>query len=101
MLIILVLFGCLFAAQCRWARRGDVWEATDLIQQMKRERVHPDIHTYTSMINACSKAGDMAVSTISKYSFLFFSFKIYYNTDSGTCYTNHDSCLYLPEYQTV
>lgn len=49
---------------CRWARRGDVWEAADLMQQMKREGVQPDIHTYTSFINACSKAGDMQVSAI-------------------------------------
>lgn len=46
---------------CRWARRGDVWEAADLIQQMKHEGVQPDIHTYTSFINACCKAGDMLV----------------------------------------
>lgn len=46
---------------CRWARRGDVWEAADLMQQMKQEGVQPDIHTYTSFINACCKAGDMLV----------------------------------------
>lgn len=45
----------------RWARRGDVWEAADLMQQMKQEGVQPDIHTYTSFINACCKAGDMQV----------------------------------------
>lgn len=31
------------------------------MQQMKQEGVQPDIHTYTSFINACSKAGDMQV----------------------------------------
>lgn len=46
---------------CRWARRGDVWEAADLMQQMKQEGVRPDIHTYTSFINACCRAGDMSV----------------------------------------
>lgn len=51
----------LVAICCSWARRGDVWEAADLMQQMKREGVQPDIHTYTSFINACCKAGDMAV----------------------------------------
>lgn len=44
-----------------WARRGDVWEAADLMQQMRKEGVQPDIHTYTSFINACCKAGDMLV----------------------------------------
>ncbi|KAL0299126.1 UNVERIFIED_CONTAM: Pentatricopeptide repeat-containing protein, chloroplastic [Sesamum radiatum] len=44
-----------------WARRGDVWEAADLMQQMRQEGVQPDIHTYTSFINACCKAGDMMV----------------------------------------
>ncbi|MQM08100.1 hypothetical protein Taro_040961 [Colocasia esculenta] len=39
--------------------KGDVWEAADLMQQMKSEGVLPDIHTYTSFINACCKAGDM------------------------------------------
>lgn len=46
---------------CRWARRGDVWEAADLMQQMKRDGIQPDIHTYTSFVNACCKAGDMLV----------------------------------------
>ncbi|KAL6495095.1 hypothetical protein OROGR_030777 [Orobanche gracilis] len=40
-----------------WARRGDVWEAADLMQQMRQAGVQPDIHTYTSFINACCKAG--------------------------------------------
>ena len=31
------------------------------MQQMKQEGVQPDIHTYTSFINACCKAGDMLV----------------------------------------
>lgn len=44
-----------------WARRGDVWEAADLMQQMRKENIQPDIHTYTSFINACCKAGDMQV----------------------------------------
>ncbi|KAM1702861.1 hypothetical protein ACFX1Q_028182 [Malus domestica] len=44
-----------------WARRGDVWEAADLMHQMKKEGVRPDIHTYTSFINASCKAGDMQV----------------------------------------
>lgn len=30
------------------------------MQQMKKEGVKPDIHTYTSFINACCKAGDLA-----------------------------------------
>jgi pentatricopeptide repeat protein len=51
----------------RWARRGDVWEAADLMQQMKREGVQPDIHTYTSFVNACCKAGDMQVCIIIHY----------------------------------
>lgn len=38
-----------------------MWEAADLIQQMKKDGVLPDIHTYTSFINACCKAGDMLV----------------------------------------
>jgi len=38
-----------------------MWEAADLIQQMKQDGVLPDIHTYTSFINACCKAGDMLV----------------------------------------
>ncbi|KAG0478572.1 hypothetical protein HPP92_013291 [Vanilla planifolia] len=46
-----------------WARRGDVWEASDLVQQMKLDGVLPDIHTYTSFINACCKAGDMQKAT--------------------------------------
>lgn len=46
---------------CRWARRGDVWEAEDLMKQMKEDGVPPNIHTYTSYINACCKAGDMQV----------------------------------------
>lgn len=57
---------CVFysvVSACRWARRGDVWEAADLMQQMKREGVQPDIHTYTSFINACCKAGDMLVGS--------------------------------------
>lgn len=48
-------------SSCSWARRGDVWEAADLIKQMKEEGVPPNIHTYTSYINACCKAGDMQV----------------------------------------
>jgi hypothetical protein len=48
-------------SSCRWARRGDIWEAADLMQQMNQEGVQPDIHTYTSFINACCKAGDMLV----------------------------------------
>ena len=44
-----------------WARRGDVLEAADLMQQMRKEGLLPDIHTYTSFINACCKAGDMQV----------------------------------------
>jgi hypothetical protein len=31
------------------------------MQQMNQEGVQPDIHTYTSFINACCKAGDMLV----------------------------------------
>ncbi|KAL5193954.1 Pentatricopeptide repeat-containing protein, chloroplastic [Glycine soja] len=46
-----------------WARRGDVWEAADLMQQMRKEGLLPDIHTYTSFINACCKAGDMQKAT--------------------------------------
>lgn len=42
-----------------------MWEAADLMQQMKKEGVKPDIHTYTSFISACSKAGDMNVSFFS------------------------------------
>lgn len=42
---------------------------------MKKEGVKPDIHTYTSFISACSKAGDMNVSFHSRSKFLsmFFS----------------------------
>lgn len=40
-----------------------MWEAADLMQQMKQEGVEPDIHTYTSFINACCKAGDMLRAT--------------------------------------
>lgn len=29
---------------------------------MKRDGVQPDIHTYTSFINACCRAGDMQVN---------------------------------------
>lgn len=32
------------------------------MQQMKRDGVQPDIHTYTSFINACCRAGDMQVN---------------------------------------
>lgn len=39
-----------------------MWEAADLVQQMKQEKVPVDIHTYTSMVNACCKAGDMLVN---------------------------------------
>ncbi|KAK6135962.1 hypothetical protein DH2020_030300 [Rehmannia glutinosa] len=72
-----LLKACCKAAGCKsgqltigwaeiWARRGDVWEAADLMQQMRQEGVQPDIHTYTSFINACCKAGDMlrAMKTI-------------------------------------
>lgn len=59
---------------CRWARRGDVWEAADLMQQMKREGVQPDIHTYTSFVNACCKAGDMQVCS----SFITVYFPLHY-----------------------
>lgn len=38
-----------------------MWEAADLMQQMNQDGVLPDIHTYTSFINACCKAGDMPV----------------------------------------
>lgn len=34
------------------------------MEQMKQEGVQPDIHTYTSFVNACCKAGDMQVSTL-------------------------------------
>jgi pentatricopeptide repeat protein len=55
-------FACLIAdLLSRWARRGDVWEAADLMKQMKEDGVPPNIHTYTSYINACCKAGDMQV----------------------------------------
>ena len=37
------------------------------MQQMKQEGVQPDIHTYTSFINACCKAGDMQVSSLSHH----------------------------------
>ncbi|PWA42844.1 tetratricopeptide-like helical domain-containing protein [Artemisia annua] len=36
-----------------WARRDDVWEAADLLQQMKQEWVQPDIRIYKSLVNAC------------------------------------------------
>lgn len=40
------------------------------MQQMKKDGVRPDIHTYTSFINACCKAGDMQVcSLVSNYLF--------------------------------
>lgn len=55
----------------RWARRGDIWEAADLMQQMKQEGVQPDIRTYTSLVNACCKAGDMIVCLLPNYSPLF------------------------------
>ena len=56
------LFACLITdLLSRWARRGDVWEAADLMKQMKEDGVPPNIHTYTSYINACCKAGDMQV----------------------------------------
>jgi pentatricopeptide repeat protein len=68
-LFYLFLFPCLHAwdgvflilLSFSWARRGDVWEAADLMQQMRKEGVQPDIHAYTSFINACCKAGDMQV----------------------------------------
>jgi len=44
------------------------------MQQMKKEGVKPDIHTYTSFINACCKAGDLAVPSFSwDYNKLSFS----------------------------
>lgn len=62
-----------FTHWSRWARRGDVWEAADLMQQMKREGVQPDIHSYTSFINACCKAGDMQVpALVISYIFLLY-----------------------------
>lgn len=54
----------------RWARRGDVWEAADLMQRMKQEGVQPDIHTYTSFINACCRAGDMQVNIKARFPFI-------------------------------
>lgn len=34
------------------------------MQQMKQEGNKPDIHTYTSFISACCKAGDMQVKLV-------------------------------------
>jgi hypothetical protein len=45
----------------RWAQRGDMWEASDIMQQMRQQGFAPDIHSYTSFVNACCKAGDMQV----------------------------------------
>jgi pentatricopeptide repeat protein len=45
----------------RWAQRGDMWEASDMMHQMRQEGFTPDIHSYTSFINACCKGGDMQV----------------------------------------
>ena len=45
----------------RWAQRGDMWEASDIMQKMRQEGLTPDVHSYTSFINACCKAGDMQV----------------------------------------
>lgn len=46
---------------CRWAQRGDMWEASDIMQKMRQEGLTPDVHSYTSFLNACCKAGDMQV----------------------------------------
>lgn len=41
------------------------------MQQMKRDGVQPDIHTYTSFINACCRAGDMQVNYLFSQKILF------------------------------
>lgn len=41
-----------------------MWEAADVMQQMRREGFTPDIHSYTAFVNSCCKAGDMQVSTV-------------------------------------
>ncbi|KAL5216165.1 hypothetical protein ABZP36_007566 [Zizania latifolia] len=51
--------GALLICMSRWAWRGDVWEAEDLMKQMKEDGVRPNIRIYTSYINAWCKAGDM------------------------------------------
>jgi hypothetical protein len=38
-----------------------MWEAGDVIQQMKKDGILPDVRTYTTFINACCKAGNMEV----------------------------------------
>lgn len=49
---------------CRWAQRGDMWEASDIMQKMRQEGLTPDVHSYTSFVNACCKAGDMQVALL-------------------------------------
>jgi hypothetical protein len=39
-----------------------MWEAFDIMQKMRQEGLTPDVHSYTSFVNACCKAGDMQVS---------------------------------------
>lgn len=41
-----------------------MWEASDIMQKMRQESLTPDVHSYTSFINACCKAGDMQVSSL-------------------------------------
>jgi hypothetical protein len=50
------------------------------MQQMKREGVQPDIHTYTSFVNACCKAGDMQVCS----SFITVYFPLHYRQRAFT-----------------
>jgi hypothetical protein len=38
-----------------------MWEAGDVMQQMKKDGIQPDVRTYTTFINACCKAGNMEV----------------------------------------
>ena len=39
-----------------------MWEAGDVLQQMKKDGIEPDVRTYTTFINACCNAGNMEVN---------------------------------------
>ncbi|KAG0597080.1 hypothetical protein M758_UG308700 [Ceratodon purpureus] len=46
------------------AQRGDMWEASDIMQKMRQEGLSTlDVHSYTSFVNACCKARDMQVTS--------------------------------------
>jgi pentatricopeptide repeat protein len=45
-----------------WAKRGDVWEAADVMEQMQAAGVKPDVSSFCTLIYACMKVTGLTSS---------------------------------------